>query len=248
MKDVTGIEDARSYAREHLDVYLVREYAVDPASYWEAAEIMHYPPYIFEETLATFRDLAGGRNTLHADAEWLAKEIAHGVEIKLKRFDELLRQRYLHRFKVRNLEQAAVDEVLALPASEGLTRLGRLASGWLNDPPIDRWPLESEQPSATAYSHQGWKGKAPGDSALKALEGMARVLQGVMSASPPNDRVREAYWKCLHRTGDLCIAMGDLSRAHAGIFRLVAVCRGASATLRGNLAAGTEGHLSAGTS
>ena len=50
MKDVTGIEDARSYAREHLDVYLGGEYADDPASYWEAAEILHYPPYIFEET------------------------------------------------------------------------------------------------------------------------------------------------------------------------------------------------------
>ena len=139
------------------------------------------------------------------------------MEIKLKRFDELLRQRYLHRFKLRNLEQAAVDEVLALPASEGLTRLGRLASGWLNDPPIDRWPLER---TAIGYGllASRLEGEGARDSALKALEGMARVLQGVMSASPPNDRVREAYWKCLHRTGDLCIAMGDLSRAHAAYF------------------------------
>jgi cellulose biosynthesis protein BcsQ len=69
--DVEGVEEAREFAQTALLPFLphMADHEV-LLTYWDSAEIPHYPSYGFEETLATFRERAGGRNNLLADMEW----------------------------------------------------------------------------------------------------------------------------------------------------------------------------------
>jgi hypothetical protein len=54
-KSVSGIEKARSFARDCLDSLLPAEWSPDEReTYWGSCEIPYYPEYAFEETIALF--------------------------------------------------------------------------------------------------------------------------------------------------------------------------------------------------
>ena len=97
-KDVVGIQPARSYARSVLGSYTGRHMDRDLLSYWDAAEVPHYPGYSFKEILAVFAEVAGGRNNLLADMELLASEIENAA-ISMPPLPEDFRLRTLARFR-----------------------------------------------------------------------------------------------------------------------------------------------------
>jgi cellulose biosynthesis protein BcsQ len=117
-KDVVGIQAARSYARSVLGPY-IKPFEIDRAllptemqrgagftsyweraiiSYWDRVEVPNYPAYSFEEILAVFGEVAGGRNNLLADMELLASEIDN-APISMPPLLEYSRQSTLARFR-----------------------------------------------------------------------------------------------------------------------------------------------------
>ena len=110
-KDIVGIQPARSYARSVLGSYTGRHTDRDLLSYWDAAEVPHYPGYSFEEILAVFAEVAGGRNNLLADMELLASEIENAA-ISMPPLPEDFRLRTLARFRWGDPDETTLEEAL----------------------------------------------------------------------------------------------------------------------------------------
>jgi tetratricopeptide (TPR) repeat protein len=137
--DVEGMDDAREFAQTVLAPFLPQLTDRDALlTYWGNAEVPHYPAYGFEETLATFRERAGGRNNMLADMEWLTGQISQSDgPVRLPHMKSDIRAKYLNRFRLRDPRQAHLAEILQKEptlALRELASLGAEAAQQLSDP------------------------------------------------------------------------------------------------------------------
>ncbi|MEV1332645.1 FxSxx-COOH system tetratricopeptide repeat protein [Micromonospora costi] len=79
--------------------------------YWLTVEVPYRAYYAYEETLATFGDVPGGRTTLLSAYETLTGHITGGRVTALPRIDEALRRKTVARFE---RKPAVADEVIVL--------------------------------------------------------------------------------------------------------------------------------------
>ena len=79
--------------------------------YWLTVEVPYKTFYAYEETLATFGDQPGARNTLLAAYETLTGYITNGRVTRLPQMDETLRNQTIARF---NRKPAIADETIVL--------------------------------------------------------------------------------------------------------------------------------------
>ncbi|QGN48564.1 tetratricopeptide repeat protein [Micromonospora sp. WMMC415] len=79
--------------------------------YWLTVEVPYRAYYAYEETLATFGDIPGGRTTLLSAYETLTGHITGGRFAALPRMDEALRRRTVARFE---RKPAVADELIVL--------------------------------------------------------------------------------------------------------------------------------------
>jgi len=126
--DIEGSDDAREFAQSALATFLPQLTDRDALlTYWGNAEVPHYPAYGFEETLATFRERAGGRNNMLADMEWLTGQICQSEgPVRLPHMKSDIRAKYLNRFRLRDPRQAHLAEILQKEPTLALRELASL--------------------------------------------------------------------------------------------------------------------------
>ena len=118
-KGISGLEEAREFAREELDRFLPQAWDADKRSgYWANCEIAYYPDYAFGETLAVFGDRKQARNSLVADMRWLASHLAGpGRELALPSLDSKQRDIILTRYRLRDPRKSELAELRRQPLS-----------------------------------------------------------------------------------------------------------------------------------
>ena len=123
VKDVVGIDKARTFAIKHLSSFVSEsQLQSSETSYWSSAEVPHYPTYGFEELLAAFVETAGGRNNLLADMEWLTTCLANksGLSVKQPEIPHSIREQYFRIVRFHDPEKAWIEGILEKPAAIAL--------------------------------------------------------------------------------------------------------------------------------
>jgi cellulose biosynthesis protein BcsQ len=220
--DIEGVHEARDFAQAALRPFLPQ--LVDREAlltYWGSAEIPHYPAYGFEETLATFRERAGGRNNLLADMEWLTGQIcrARGT-ITLPRMKREIRERYLHRFRLRDPRRAALDEALAAEPAIAFRRIRSMVAEPLNYGEAEwRFDLASAlERVATTLSESGAH-----DDGLAATEEEIAIRRELAAKAP--DAYQPALASALNNLANRLSAVGQRQEALAPAQEAVAIRR-----------------------
>jgi tetratricopeptide (TPR) repeat protein len=205
--DVEGVDEAREFAQTALWPFLPqladREALL---TYWDSAEIPHYPAYGFEETLATFRERAGGRNNLLADMEWLTGQICGTrAPLPMPRMKREVRERYLHRFRLRDPRRAALDEALQAEPAVAFRKIRTIAAESARDQEDAKWrsalAIAFEQ-VATMLAEKGGR-----DDALAASEEATAIWRELAGKAP--DAYRPALASALN---NLAIRLSEVGQ------------------------------------
>ncbi|WP_433047379.1 FxSxx-COOH system tetratricopeptide repeat protein [Dactylosporangium sp. CS-033363] len=107
----TKVDAGRAFARRRFADLPKGMSEDERRAYWLTVEVPYRKFYGYEETLATFGDEPGARNTLLSSYETLTAYITSGDVTALPKMDELLRAQTMAKF---NRKQAVADDVIVL--------------------------------------------------------------------------------------------------------------------------------------
>ena len=209
--DVEGIDDAREFAQASLAPFLPQLADRDALlTYWDNAEVPHYPAYGFEETLAAFRERAGGKNNMLADMEWLTAQICNSKgPVQLPHMEPEIRDKYLHRFRVRDPRKAQLNEALQKEPILALRELISLA----NEATRQRSDVNWRSSVADAFDQLAVESQASGqwEEALSATEEAVAIRRDLAAAQP--DTFRPTVATSLNNLATMLSTLGQRQAA-----------------------------------
>ncbi len=111
--DGKDIDEARDFARRHLDTVVKAYPRENITSFWENAEVGHNAEYGFAEKLASFYESPGNRRGLLADMLWLTQQVVGDYALtETKPIDADTRELVRRRFRLRDPIRARLQTLM----------------------------------------------------------------------------------------------------------------------------------------